>query len=197
MKKLLIIMLLALAGTACGGDFEDGEAAYSKNNYSVAIAKYKLAAAKGHAGAQYRIGFMYHMGVGVTQDDAEALKWYKLAAAQGDAEAQFYSGFMYDTGRGVVQNSAEALKWYKLASAQGNASARVLIGRIYEEGEGVVQDYVRAHMWYNLSVTGGGGVGASAARDRDLVEAKMTTQQIAKAQELARECQARNFEYCD
>ena len=44
MKKLLIVMLLLLAGTAWGGDFEDGNAAYLKNNYSVAIAKFKLAA---------------------------------------------------------------------------------------------------------------------------------------------------------
>ena len=65
---------------------------------------------------------------------------------------------------------------------------------MYYNGDGVVQDYVRAHMWFNLSAA---GANAGAAKNRDLVAAKMTTQQIAKAQKLARECQARNFKHCD
>ena len=65
---------------------------------------------------------------------------------------------------------------------------------MYRKGEGVIQDYVRAHMWYNLSAAGGN---ADVAKDRDLVAAKMTTQQIAEAQKLARECQASNFKHCD
>ncbi len=121
MKKLLTVMLLLLAGTAWGGNFEDGVAAYSKNNYSVAIVKFKLAATQGDASAQYNIGFMYDNGQGVVQDYAEALKWYKLAAAQGDADAQFNIGFMYSNGRGVVQDDAEAFEWFKLAAAQDAA----------------------------------------------------------------------------
>ena len=33
MRKLLTVILLLLAGTAWGGDLEDGNAAYEKNNY--------------------------------------------------------------------------------------------------------------------------------------------------------------------
>ena len=158
MKKLLTIMLLLLAGTAWGGDFEDGYAAYLKNNYPVAIAKLKLAAAQGNAGAQTIIGSMYYYGRGVIQDYAEAFKWYKLAAAQGHAQAQFDIGLMYRNGEGVLPND------------------------------------VRAHMWFNLSAVGGD---AAAAQLRGLAAAEMTTQQIAEAQKLARECQARNFKHCD
>ena len=38
---------------------------------------------------------MYGGGIGVTQDDQEAVKWYRLAAAQGHAEAQDNLGAMY------------------------------------------------------------------------------------------------------
>ena len=31
---------------------------------------------------------MYQNGLGVTQDDAEAVKWYRLAAEQGNTYAQ-------------------------------------------------------------------------------------------------------------
>ena len=101
---------------------------------------------------------------------------------------------MYNNGLGVIQNDAEALKWYKLAAAQGSAIAQFNIGLMYDNGRGVVQDYVRAHMWFNLSATVDS---AGAAKNRDLVATKMTTQQIAKAQKLARECQASNFKHCD
>ena len=35
---------------------------------------------------------MYANGHGVTQDDAEAVKWYRLAAEQGDAAGQVILG---------------------------------------------------------------------------------------------------------
>jgi hypothetical protein len=38
---------------------------------------------------------------------------------------------------------------------------------------------------------------ASAVKNRDITARKMTPQQIAEAQKLARECQARNFTKCD
>jgi TPR repeat protein len=65
---------------------------------------------------------------------------------------------------------------------------------MYAKGQGVVQDDTRAHMWYNLAATGGDSV---AVKSRDIIAAKMTPQQIAEAQKLARECQARNFKNCD
>jgi TPR repeat protein len=54
----------------------------------------------------------------------------------------------------------------------------------YEQGDGVLQDYVLAYMWYNLAAAQGAGV---AAKDRDRVAARMTPEQIAEAQRLARE----------
>ncbi len=153
-----------------------------------ALRWYKLAAAQGKADAQHNIGAMYDNGQGVGQNYAEALKWYTLAAAQGYACAQYNIGFMYDMGHGVVQDDAEALKWYKLAAAQGFELAQLNIGFMYAKGRGVVQDYVRAHMWFNLVAVGGD---ADAVKLRDIVAAKMSSQQISEAQKLARECQAK------
>ena len=65
---------------------------------------------------------------------------------------------------------------------------------MYDLGQGVVQDYVRAHMWLNLAAVKGD---ADAVKNRDIVAAKMTTQQIAAAQKLAGECQARDYKNCD
>ena len=55
-------------------------------------------------------------------------------------------------------------------------------------------DNIRAHMWFNLAALKGYSVGV---KSRDIVAKRMTSQQIAEAQKLARECQARNFKNCD
>ena len=132
-------------------------------------------------------------GKGVTQSYQEAVKWYRLAAAQGDARAQNSLGYMYLNGQGVAQSYQEAVKWYKLAAAQGVAEAQYNIGVVYEYGKGVTQDFARAHMWYNLASLAGD---ADGAKSRDLIAERMTPQQIGKAQDMARECQERNFKGC-
>jgi len=81
-----------------------------------------------------------------------------------------------------------------LAAAQGRASAQYNLGVMYGNGQGVVQDYVRAHMWYNLAAVKGN---SDAVKQREIVAKKMTLEQIAVAQKLARECQARDFKKCD
>ncbi len=47
-------------------------------------------AQQGDAGAQFLLGSRYDHGQGVTEDDAEAVRWYRLAAEQGHASAQYY-----------------------------------------------------------------------------------------------------------
>jgi hypothetical protein len=95
---------------------------------------------------------------------------------------------MYERGEGVTQDHAEAAKWYRLAAEQGHAFGQAILGDMYESGRGVTQDYVQAHMLYNLAVE------RSSGRDLDLlvsfrddVEAKMSPDQVAEAQRLARE----------
>jgi hypothetical protein len=137
----------------------------------------------GHADAQSVLGICYQDGYGVAQDYAEAVKWYRRAAALGDASAQSSLGFCYEYGYGVAQDYAEAIKWYHKAAAQGNVIAQCAIGFRYEYGRGVPQDYRQAHMWYNLA----GMTDSDAQKWREEVASKMTPEQIAEAQQMAKE----------
>ena len=127
-------------------------------------------------------------------DYATALSLLRPLAAQGNATAQFVLGMMYNYGQGVPQNDKEAVRLFGLAAAQGGAYAQGALGVMYESGRGVVQNYVRAHMWFNLSASNGD---TEASKYRDEVAAKMTSAQIAKAQEMAQRCQASNYKNCD
>ena len=144
---------------------------------------YRLAAEQGLAEAQYNLGFMYSDGQGVPQDYNEAVKWYRLSAERGYASAQYNLGLMYYEGQGVPQDYNEAVKWYRLSAEQGDAEAQNYLGMVYYQGQGVTQDYVLAHMWANLGASNGS---KDAIKGRNIVEKKMTPQQIEKAKEMAR-----------
>ena len=117
------------------------------------------------------------------QDYETAYKLILPLAEQGDADAQFNLGYMYYAGQGVPQDYKEAVRLYRLSAEQGLAQAQYNLGLMYVNGLGVPQDYVLAHMWWNLSGSNGH---KGAVENRNIVEKKMTKQQIEKAQELAR-----------
>ena len=114
----------------------------------------------------------------------------RARAEQGDAEAQSAMGLLYSNGRGVPQDSAEAVRLWRLAAEQGAAHAQHKLGLSYYDGDGVPQDYLQAHMWLNLSasrITGDYRYREEVVRRRDDVAARMTPEQIAEAQRIARE----------
>ena len=131
-------------------------------------------------------------------DYAEALKIFRPLAEQGNAKAQSNLGVMYNNGQGVTQDFKEAVKWYRLAAAEGVAIAQFDLGLMHAIGEGVTQDYASAYMWFDLASAAGHAdpLAVVGAKNRDMVAKEMTPQQIEKAQEMARACQARNFKGC-
>ena len=81
---------------------------------------------------QYNVGAMYAEGLGIPQDDGEAVKWIRTAAKQGNALAQKNLGFIYAAGRGLPQDYVLAHMWFSLAAAQGNDAARTIRERVAE-----------------------------------------------------------------
>ena len=69
-----------------------------QQNDEEAVHWFRLAADKGHAPAQFLLGFAYLSGRGVGQDDAEAVRWYRRAADQQFAPAENDLGVMHVTG---------------------------------------------------------------------------------------------------
>jgi len=118
----------------------------------------KAKAEGGDAVAQFNLGLMYQKGRGVTQDNAEAVKWYRMAAEQGLANAQCNLGFIYLQGDGVQIDLMEAAKWFRKAAEQGNANAQNSLGVLYEHGQGVTKDDAEALKWYQKAAEKGDSV---------------------------------------
>jgi uncharacterized protein len=181
-----IALLLAAAGASpsIAGDAEDcaNAASLDTTNAAGVVAACRRLAAQGDAVAQNNLGALYDSGLGVAQDYAEAAKWFRKAADQGSAVAQNNLAILFDDGKGVAQDHAVAVSWYRKAAVQGLAAAQFELGIAYAKGQGVPQDVVQAHMWFNLAAVRGD---RDAARNRDVVARRMTSEQIQQAEALA------------
>ena len=71
-----------------------------------------------------------------------------------------------------------------LSGEEGDPDAQNNLGRMYAEGSGVPEDDVLAYMWFNLSAAQGQELAQS---NKDIIERRMTREQIGEAQRLSRE----------
>lgn len=189
MKGLLAaLVLLSLLSSPAWSGIDDCQPPLDRSDYPVARRVCLALAQTGDTHAQFYLGLMYEHGFGVAVDYGEALKWFRKAAEQGNAWAQRDIGFLYEKGQGVAQDYGEAVKWYRKAAEQGLVSAQYVLGLMYEKGQGVAQDYAQAYMWLNLSTANWPpGTGRDiVVRARDELGLRMTPNQIARAQEMAR-----------
>ncbi len=67
------------------------------------------------------------------------------------------------------------------------------LGGMYKDGEGVTKDHTLAFMWWRIAASQGIN---KATENLSMVQRKMTSAQVGKAQELARECIAKNYKGC-
>jgi hypothetical protein len=186
----------SLGGAASSGTATDAAyAAYKAGNAKAALRRARPLAERGDARAQALVGLILQAGRGVTQDEGEAVSWFRRAADQGDHLAQFQLGTMYVAGRGVPQNYQEAAKLYRLAADGGYPEAQFNLGVMYRDGLGVPQSNVSAHVWFNLAAARFPALESNnreyAVKARDAVAMKMTSEQLAEAQTLARDWKAR------
>lgn len=115
----------------------------------------RILAERGHADAQYQLGWAYdddeYVGGhwkyenAVARDYGISKMWYHKAAEQGHVGAQCNLGCIYYDGKDGVEkpNYETAVKWYRRAADQGDADAQFNLGHVYYNGVGVEKD-VRA-----------------------------------------------------
>ena len=197
MKNILYTIILSfLFSSVCLADWEAGVDAYDAGDFQTALKNWIPLAEQGDARAQIHVYMMHSHGEGVTQNDKEAMRWLRLAVEQGDARAQFELGGEYKVGLSVTRDFKEAMKWHRLAAEQGYADAQFALGTMYLKGQGAIKDYVIAYMWFNVGdIIRGIDLSADRGWRKKLVK-KMTSEQIAKAQELARKCVKKNYKDC-
>jgi len=154
-QQLLLLVMCAALVVAQQGMVDQLAGAASRGD-KAALQQLITMGNAGNAQAQFNLGVMYGIGLGVVPKDAvQAVNWFRKAAEQGDAASQSQLGFIYANGEGVPKDAVQAVNWFRKAAEQGDAEAQYNLGRKYANGEGVSKDAVQAVNWYRKAAEQG------------------------------------------
>jgi uncharacterized protein len=121
--------------------------------------------------------------------DRKLVAEIRARAEMGDAKSQERLGAAFFLGKGgLTKDEVEAVKWFRKAAEQNVADAQFSLGVCYDSGEGVAKDEVEAYKWWLLAAGQGND---DAKYNMTIVENKMTREQIAEGQRLARDFKPR------
>lgn len=189
MRALPVLLLLFFLPITSSADFITGLRAYRNSDFKTAMQQWLPLIIKGDARAQFYYGEIYSGGMGVKQDDKQAINWYRKSATQGHARAQTRLAYMFAKGRGVKQSYRQSLVWYQKAANQGYVQAQYNIGFLYRDGLGTKPDQVAAYKWWHIASAWGD---PDAPREKTRLAKKMSRQQMKHAVKLARLWNKRN-----
>ena len=112
-------------------------------------------ALQGDAQAAFELGEMHASGVGLPQNNTEAVRWYRIAAEKGNIKAQSLIGTAYHRGIGFAIDDIQATQWLNKAAEQMDPLAQFQLGEGFESGWVGQKDNAEAYKWYLLSASQG------------------------------------------
>jgi TPR repeat protein len=115
-----LFVCLLIGATTITSAVADGLTRGTGAHQARTVRELALAAARGNAQAQARLGFMYENGFGVPQNYVVAADLYQSAATHGDAFGQSRLGLSYDKGHGVPHSVIFSYAWLNLAAASAS-----------------------------------------------------------------------------
>ncbi len=121
------------------------------------------------------------------RDYTTAIREFKIAGERGNTEAQYYLGNMFVRGMGVNQSDKEAMRWFSAAADQGHPASQFNVGLMLMEGRGQRKDLEKAYYWFVLAANGNApDIAGLAAKNRDVIKARLTPQQLEDADALVK-----------
>jgi hypothetical protein len=142
----------------CRDNHDKAIAAYKRQDYATAFARFKKLAVLEYAPAQFSLGTMYADGLGVAKDEQQAVYWWRKAAKDGDAKAPYNLALAYSDGKGVPKDDKQAAYWYTKAAYFGITDAQYNLGLMYAAGTGVAKDNKQSAYWYGKAADRGNAV---------------------------------------
>jgi len=183
----------ALPRAARADTYERGMAALDAGRYDEALFHISLLAANDDPRAQYTMGVMHRRGLGVAQDDREALLWYLSAAEAGHMLGQYAAGLAFDQGIGADRDVENALHYLGEAALQGHAAAPVQIGAIHYLGKDIGVDHARAYFWWQIGVNRNA---PGATQNMFRLKQEISDQDLSRAKKYLTVCQTKTLRQC-
>jgi TPR repeat protein len=87
-----------------------------------------------------------------------------------------------------------AVRVFRAMAEQGSTEAETLLGVMYRKGQGVKRSSRRAFVWFTRAATRGNAKAKVQLRE---VSQTMTSQELARAREIAAACEASDYRNCE
>jgi uncharacterized protein len=95
--------------------------------------------------AEYWLGHMYEIGLGIPRDAQKAIDLYKNAADQNVVAAEARLGEIYLSGDQVPPDFGRAKYYLDRAAYRGDPRSAMLLGQMYRVGLGIQKDLKQAY----------------------------------------------------
>ena len=179
--RLVVLAAVMMAATPALADVKSGVEAWSRGDYSGAVAQWRAPAAAGDADAQFNLGQAYKLGRGVPADQTQATEWFRKAAAQNHPQAtDNYALSLFQEGK-----KAEALPWLEKSAARDEKRTELVLGTMLFNGDGVPRDWTRAYALVTRSSQQGLPQGSQTLAQMDkYIPEEQRRQGIALAQQI-------------
>jgi localization factor PodJL len=125
-----------------------------KRDPAAAVPWLMLAADRGLALAEFRLGTLYERGIGVARNRDTAKVWYDRAAGRGHVKAMHnLAVLLAEAGEG--RDVARAVGWFEKAARHGLVDSQFNLAVLYVRGLGVAEDQLAAYRWFALAARQG------------------------------------------
>lgn len=184
-KGSAVVLAFTLA-SAASADVRDGVEAWSRGDFSAAIAEWQSPAMTGDPDAMFNLAQAYRLGRGVPLDLARAEQLYAAAAAAGHLRASdTYGLLLFQSGRREI-----ALPYVIAAARRGDPRAQYLLGLAHFNGDLMEKDWVRSYALLTLANAAGlPQAGAAIAQMDEHIPHKQRQQGVALSQRMNIEAQ--------
>jgi TPR repeat protein len=161
-------------------NLESAEHAFQSGDSQTALKLFTELANKNNPNAEYWLGHMDEIGLGIPRDVTKAIGLYKKAAEQNIVAAEARLGELYLNGDLVTPDFSQARFYLEQAAYHADPRSAMLLGQMYRAGIGTAVDQKQAYAWSEVASIEGSEF-AVRERDSSLHDLDVSDQQAAVA----------------
>ena len=161
-------------------NLEFAEHAFQTGDNQVALKLFGELANKNNPNAEYWLGHMNEIGLGIPRDVTKAIGLYKKAAEQNIVPAESRLGELYLDGDLVTPDFNQAKSYLERAAYHADSRSAMLLGQMYRAGIGTAVDQKQASAWSEVASLEGSDF-AMRERNSSLHDLDVSDQQQAVA----------------
>jgi TPR repeat protein len=191
-RTILIVAITALAIgfiqeyrwrtiTPTKTNLDFAEQAIQTGDNQTAITLFGKLVARNNPNAEYWLGHMNEIGLGIARDPTKAIELYKEAAEQNIIAAEARLGEIYLNGELIPPDYSQARSYLDRAAYHGDSHSAMLLGQIYRAGIGTAIDEKQAYAWSEVAAMEGSDF-AIRERNSALRDLTQSDKQAAVAQ---------------